>query len=250
MGSLDHGLAILRLFAKEDQVSPARIASVLDISTSTSYRLISALIDEGFLVRDEDTKHVGLGPAAAEIGMAAVSRLSITQVAMGTLRGLAAACREAVFLAVPRDDAMVYLHREDGPHPVTLNSRLGSRRPLHSTALGKAYLAALPVPDQAAMVARLKLDKFTENTITDPNALFVELRRVAERGYARDNVEGEPGVACFASAVLNHRGEPVGSISVAGPEERILTSEGVIAPLVVEAAAELSRRLGHAARDE
>jgi DNA-binding IclR family transcriptional regulator len=248
VGSLDHGLAILRIFAREDQVSPMRVASILGISTSTAYRLISALIAEDFLERDLDSRQVKLGPAAAEVGMAAVSRLNITQVAYGTLRGLAAACKEAVFLAVPRDDAMVYLHREEGPHPVTLNARLGSRKPLHCTGLGKAYLSALPPLQRAEVVGRLDLARFTANTITNPDELLEELDRVAQRGYARDNVEGEPGVACYAAPVRDHRGEPVGSISVAGPQERIIGREAELAPRVMAAAAEVSRHLGYAPR--
>ena len=140
---------------------------------------------------------------------------------------------------------MVYVYKEEGPQAVKMGAQLCSRRPIHSTALGKAYASALPDGPRNFLLSRLDLRAFTPNTPTDPVALEAELLLTRERGYAIDNFEGEEGVACFAAPVLDCRGLPVAAISVAGPCDRILPRGEKIGPLVAETAFALSRRLGH-----
>jgi DNA-binding IclR family transcriptional regulator len=67
-------------------------------------------------------------------------------------------------------DAVVYIHKEEGTLAVKMTAQLGTRRPLHCTALGKAYLAALPGQELEARLTGLELTRFTASTITDPAA--------------------------------------------------------------------------------
>ena len=106
-------------------------------------------------------------------------------------------------------DAVVYIHKEEGTVAVKMTAQLGSRRPLHCTALGKAYLAALPDQELEARLAGLELTRFTASTITDPAAMAAELGRVRERGWAVDAEEVEEGVYCLGAAVRDHRQLPV-----------------------------------------
>lgn len=246
MGSLDRGLAILQLFARRGEMAPLQVATELELSKSAAYRLINALVDAQFLESGPGSTMLRLGPSAAEIGMAAVAELDVVRVAPDLLLELATNCAETAFLAVPDGDSMVYVHRENGPRAVTLSSRIGSRRPLHSTGLGKAYLSALPPAAQQEIVDRLDLTRLTANTITDPKELLEDLSRSRERGYAVDNVEGEDGVGCFAAPIRDHRGMAIAAISLAGPADRVLASEDQIAQRIADAADEISRRLGYA----
>jgi len=128
---------------------------------------------------------------------------------------------------------------------VTMSAQLGSRRPLHCTALGKAYLAALPADELAARLSTLALDRRTAATITDPAALAAELELVRRRGWAVDAEEVEEGVVCLGAAVRDHRRRAVAAISVAGPADRVRAKAGRLGPLVAETAEAISRRLGH-----
>jgi DNA-binding IclR family transcriptional regulator len=126
-----------------------------------------------------------------------------------------------------------------------MSSELGSRRPLHCTSLGKAYLSALHDEKKRSLIGELDLKRYTANTITDAAALEAEVAATKERGYAVDRVEVEEGVACLGAPVRDHRGLPVAAISIAGPAERVLAKEDRIGPLVAETASAISRRLGY-----
>ncbi len=243
-GTLERGLAILEFFARRGQATPPEVVTGVGMSKSAAYRLLAQLQELGYLEGADDAGALRLGLKAAQVGMAAVAQVDVVRLAPPYLRDLVQRTSETAFLAVLDSDAMVYVHAERGPQPVQMSASIGSRRPLHSTGLGKAYLSALPQDARAALVAGLDLRPFTENTITDPAALLAELTATAERGFAVDDVEGEPGVACFAAPVRDHRGLPVAAISVAGPAARVLPARAEAAPAVRQTALDLSRRLG------
>ena len=244
-GTLERGLRLLQFFAAAGEATPAEAAKATGLSRSATYRIADRLRGWGFLELNPATDALRLGSEAVRLGMAALGSLEVTRVAPPHLRALADRTRETVNLAVLDGDAVVYIHKEEGTLAVTMSARLGSRRPLHCTALGKAYLAALPVRELEARLAGLELPRFTAATITDRAALAAELDRVRRRGYAVDDEEVEEGVCCVGAAVRDHRRLPVAAISVAGPAYRLRAEAERVGALVVETSAAISRRLGH-----
>jgi IclR family transcriptional regulator, acetate operon repressor len=247
-GTLEKGLAVLAFFARAGEASPAAVARYVGLSRSATYRILDTLKDQDFLEVNPSSEMLRLGFRAAEIGMTALSGIDVVRLAPSYLPALVEAASETVFLAVVNDDEVVYVYREDGPRPVAMVSRIGSRRPLHCTALGKAYLSVLPRAERRALIGRLDLGRFMPRTITSIAGLEDEIEATKERGYAVDSVEVEEGVACVGAPVLDHIGRPVAAISIAGPTERVLPRTAALGRLVADAAVTLSRRLGYAAR--
>jgi IclR family acetate operon transcriptional repressor len=244
-GTLERGLAILRFFAATGEASPVVVADALGLSRSATYRILDTLREQGLLEVNPASEKLRLGVKAVEIGMAALKGIDVVRLAPAYLRDLVDSASETAFLGVVDDDAVVYVYKEEGPQSVTMSSQLGSRRPLHCTGLGKAYMSALSEDERRSLVRKLDMRRFTANTVTDVSALEEELLLTRERGYAIDNIEVEQGVACFAAPVLDYRGRPVASISVAGPADRVLSKGEKLGPLVAKAASALSRRLGY-----
>lgn len=244
-GKFERGLAVLEYFAIAREASPIVVAEVLGISRSATYRILDDLRERGYLEINPASEKLRLGIKAVELGMAALSGIDVVRLAPAYLRDLAQAASETAFLAAVNDGAVVYLYKEEGPQAITTSSQIGDRRPVHCTALGKAFMSALPVEDSRALIGTLDLAPRTANTITDRRALEDEILLTRDRGYAIDNVEVEEGVGCFAAPVFDYRGLPVAGISVAGPADRVLPKEERLGPLVAKTASVLSRRLGH-----
>ena len=244
-GTLERGLSVLEFVAKRGEVSASDAVATLGISRSATYRIIDTLRRKRYLEVTPASEKLRLGIRTAELGMAAVSGVDAVRLASSYLRALVEQTLETVFLAVVDDDAVVYVYKEEGPQAIKMSSRLGSRRPLHCTALGKAYISVLPDDVRPSFIRGLHLRQLTENTITDAGALEAEISLTKERGYAVDRVEVEEGVACFGAALRDHRGLPVAAISVAGPAGRLLPKEGKVGPLVAKTALAMSRRLGY-----
>jgi DNA-binding IclR family transcriptional regulator len=177
-------------------LSGAEIARRLALSTSTAHRLARALLDAGFLEQDHRTARYRLGPAITELG-----RLSYHQ------RGLHLVAPELADLA-GRTGATADLALRGGPYAVivaggSVTPRVGLRRPLHSTALGKVLLA-WPRPGEGGAESLPPLPAFTDRTIVSPDLLAAELVRVRRQGHAVNDGESAHGIRTVAVPVLDH----------------------------------------------
>jgi DNA-binding IclR family transcriptional regulator len=109
--------------------------------------------------------------------------------------------------------------------------------------MGKAMLAGL-ASGQAGAAAQGPASRPLSRRA---RALKRELDLVRRRGYAIDNEENEPGVACIGAAILNASSVPVAAISVSGPAHRILVEKKHISAAVMAAGRRVSRSLGYTA---
>jgi IclR family transcriptional regulator, acetate operon repressor len=245
VGTLERGLAILQFFKRTTEASVADVAAALELSRSTTYRIAERLRELGFLEINTSNSLWRLGRETAQLGVAALQSTDLMRIAPPVLLDLLEGTREAVNLAVFDTDSMVLIFREQGPQSVTISSRLGSRRPMHASSLGKAYMAALKSEERRALIQRLDMKRFTPETIVDPDALERSLLNIQKRGFADDRREFEQTLACCAAAVFDHRAIPVAAISVSGPAERVLAKFDRIGAEVVLAARAISARLGY-----
>src|SRR6185503_5692449 len=143
------------------------VAAAVGLSRSTTYRIAERLRDLGFLEVTPTTNRWRLGREAVQLGVVALQSTDAMQVAPELLRALLQMAGEAVNLAVFDADSMVLLYREQGPQSVTISSR----RPMHASSLGKAFLSAMAESERRVLLSRLNLKRYTDQTITSPAAL-------------------------------------------------------------------------------
>jgi DNA-binding IclR family transcriptional regulator len=178
---------------------------------STLHRLVDQLCQIGWLERDHGGYRVGL--RMFELGTLAVDGNRLHDAAFPHLQGLAARTGLAAQLAILSRTEVVYLERIV-VGPVRLPTRRGGRKPAYCTALGKAMAAY----DEDAMHAVVSgpMPRKTPKTITEPLALWSELRRVREDGVAFDRGEAYADLVCVA-APIRGSGHAIGAVSVTGP---------------------------------
>ena len=116
--------------------------------------------------------------------------------------------------------------------------------PLHCNAPGKAFLAALPLPEIKAILGRLRLKRHTGTTLTSKARLRAALDQIRESGFSIDRAEQVEGCHCIGAAITDGNHYPVAALWTTGtcdmiPEEKFAE----IGALVAGAAAEISRHL-------
>jgi DNA-binding IclR family transcriptional regulator len=146
---------------------------------------------------------------------------------------------------VARRQAVVPLAVVESKLPVRIMSNVGEALPLHSTAVGKVFLA-YESEEGLRHVLGTNLEKFTDKTFHEFPALSDHLKDVAERGVAVDVGEYLVDVRAVAAPVRDYTRNVVGALAVAGPAYRLSTDriEKEIVPLVQKAGKDLSSRLG------
>ena len=85
----------------------------------------------------------------------------------------------------------------------------------------RCSLASLSHVDRRSLLAGLRFTPFTERTITRREVFLEELDRVAERGYATNNEEHDPGVQSVAAPVVDEAGNPIAAVCIGGASDHI-----------------------------
>lgn len=229
--TLSRGLSVLqRLADSPDGATVAQLATATGLDRAVLYRLLQTLVDEGFVVRDVDTRRFHLGATMIELGIRATRALTVRRLALPGMRTLMEQAREAVCMAIrDRGDAVVVDRVEPRGLSVRVGYHVGLRHSLREGAHGHALLAFLDDEDRAA-VGEL-----------DP-ALRADLETVRSRGFAVTTDQLERGAAGVAAPVLGPTGRPIAAIGVVAPSLR-LRDPAVLGPRVRALTLEISRRL-------
>lgn len=212
---------LLKAFEGRSTVGISELTVRTGLPRSSIHRIVSALVSEGLVVQDEDSRKYSLSLGVVELGASILRSNVIRRVSRPILMELRDETGESVHLGVLDHSHVVIIDTEDSYYFVREVNVPGQRLPCHAVSTGKVLLAYLPMARLQALLRLGPLQRFTENTITESDALEEELRQVRARGYAASCSELEQGVDAFAAAVFDSMGTAVAAISVGGPSVRI-----------------------------
>jgi len=208
---------------------------------ATVHRLATQLVDIGALEKMGDRYRPGL--RLFELGSVVVRHRRLRDSALPLMEDLYEATHETVHLGIPDGLDVLYLEKIVGPRGSPVSTRVGTRKPLYCTALGKAMLAFSPGELLRAVLAG-GLTAHAPRTIVLPDLLMAEVEKARQSGLAYDFEEYVPGTSCVASPILDRNRLAIAALSVTGPVTRFDPER--YAPAVRTAALTLSRTLSGA----
>ena len=215
--SAERVVQAIEFLAREGEVKLDVIAAELGVHKSNALRLLATLRSLGWVSRDPAKSVYELGPRLITVGEAASARLGLNE-ALSVAELLRDLTGETVHLAVPVENRMLIVARVESLNPLRVSCDLGSEDRLHSSALGKAYLASLPVDELDEMLSSLELSAATVNSITSVDELRGEIAATQGRGYSIDSEEGRIGVRCIGTTLCF--GDQLIALSITGPANR------------------------------
>jgi IclR family transcriptional regulator, acetate operon repressor len=218
--SLERAIAVLDCFTRAGRaLGVSRVAEETGLKVSTAHRLMRALRDAGLLAQDERTERYHLGPALVAMGRRAELSLGFDRLEP-ELRELSERTGESINVGTRvGNEILVVLHLPSS-RSLRFDQPVGSRVPLHASAMGKVLLAF--ADDAATEVAALgDLDRFTEATITSTRALLEDLAEIRRRGWAVNDGERDPGVRTIGVPLVGGDGRPFAAVALQGPAVRI-----------------------------
>jgi DNA-binding IclR family transcriptional regulator len=186
-----------------------------------------------------------LGLKLFRLGSTVVSRFDVRQPALPVMERIHEKIGETTFLCVPRGNEAVCIERIDGKQVNLLALSLGGAMLLHTGSAPRALLAFQPPATWDTYLDSVTLEAFTPESLTTRKAVIDELRETRERGYAISDEDVTPGVASIGVPIFDHTGTVKGSLSIGGLRESVLGDGSPALNLARDAAAEISRTLGH-----
>ena len=243
--SVDRALAVLEILGARGEVGVTEIAAELGVHKSTAFRLVTVLESRDFVEQLVDRGKYRLGFGIVRLAGATAAQMDLTREGRRTCEELAVDLGETVNIAIMDDNRVVNISQVRGTGSITSYNWVGQATPLHATSSGKVLLAFAPEPLRKAVLSG-DLPRFTDSTLTDPDALDRQLAMIESRGWAATAEEYELGLNAVAAPVRDAEGRVVAAVSVSGPSFRLVPeSFEDVASHVVAAADGLSRRLGY-----
>lgn len=203
----------------KDSASLKTLSAETGLHPSTAFRILASLAEQGFVERTSRGNYK-LGAKLMQLGSLVSSSLDIRKVALPLMEKLRGQLGETVNLTVREDDEVVYVERSLAIRMIRVEQVIGSRAPLHVTAVGKMMLGDQGETACRTYAKRSKLAAYTINTHTKLTSLLKDCIDSARRGYAYDNEEAELGVGCIGTLVRDASGKVVAGLSVSAPIER------------------------------
>ncbi len=244
--SLEKGLLVLNLLDGTEQPLGIReIARRLSMAPAVTQRMVSTLSEYNYVTQDPDSRKYKLGYRALSLGSNMLSDDALVSSAMPELRRLADLRNLNCYLGVVQRNSLVYVLAVQSSGPVAIRSAPGTVSHFHSTAMGKALLAATDEETARALLGSEPLAVLTSRTMTEIDAVLDDLGTVRRTGFATSIEENLPGIHGVGAVVRDASGKAVAGLSVAySPQISPQQTIEAAARLVTEAADNVSRRLG------
>ena len=136
------------------------------------------------------------------------------------MESLRDAIGETVNLTVREGDEVVYIERVTPNRMMRVEQVIGSRAPLHVTAVGKLMLEELGEHFIHAYCERSGLKSYTSHTVSTEKDLLNLVHQASRQGFAYDNEEAEEGVGCIGVLITDRTKSVVAGLSISAPIER------------------------------
>lgn len=226
--SVDKTFAILDHFTVQNPAwSVTELSKVMGSNKSTVYRFLSDMEKLGAMYQDAKTGKYSLGLKLFELGKKVRLQSAFVDKTHPELIKVAENITETVHVGILNKRQVYYIDKVKSPQGLTIDTEIGSQKPLHATSLGKVLLAysCERTEEVAQIMSTGELTAFTPNTHTSMASLSRELKEIRKIGYAVDREEYEIGLICVAVPIFNQEDSLVASLSAAGPANRFKEKE-------------------------
>lgn len=244
--SVDRAIGILKTFSLQAQEQTlGQVAERVGLSKPTTYRLIATMRQHGLISQRDDTKTYSLGSEFLVFAAIRSRQSGLLDLAIPVIRQIRDKVNETTSLAIRVGDVRVNMHQLESLQAVRRGAYSGEPSPLYAGA-SKLLLAFMGDGDIADYIARTTFQPFTATTITQPDLLWREIRKIRKRGYAESRHERFVGAASLAAPVRDSVSGVVAAIYASIPEERYTKAlRQLCLDALLDGAARVSTELGY-----
>jgi len=217
---IDRLVALLEALARNGGGASLKVlAAETGLHPSTAFRILASAGENGLIERGKGGQY-GFGARLAAWAALRQGETDLRDLARPVMEWLRDRVEETINLTLREGDEVVYVERATPHRMMRVEQVIGSRAPLHVTAVGKLLLASGGETAVKDYAARTGLPAYTEHTLTRVEDLWRQASQSLADGYAFDNEEAEVGVGCIGVLIRDPAGAPLAGLSISAPRER------------------------------
>lgn len=246
LATLQKGIEILFLFNESSpSLTVVEIAKRMKLGESSTYRYVATLRSVGLLREASAPGKYQLGLGILALARAATTQLDIVEKAIPALKNIVERIGESALLCGIMGTRAICLEKVDCHHGLRPAWERGRAVHLHAASVGKSLLAFLDESERELVTKDPNLPRFTDQTVTDLEALERDLAQVRTDGFSVTDSEITPGVRSVSVPIFDHRDKVIANLTVGGPTDRMdwqLTRKAIA--LLTEEARSITADLG------
>lgn len=212
--AVERAVGVVNALKTLDGAGVTEVAEFLDMSKSGAYKQLSTLVESGFVSKHGNEYR--LSYRFLMMGEYVKANSQLYRIGAAEVDKLADKSDYFAYLAVLGHDHAYCIHTAKGEDAVVPNLTVGKQIPLHSSAAGKAILAALS-DEQRSRFLTEPLALKTEHTLIDPDDLSDELTKIREDGIAYEDEEHVLGIRGIGAPIVPEGDTVVGAVGLCGP---------------------------------
>lgn len=250
--SVEVGGRLLLVLA--EQLAPMTLkdlAAMAGLPPSRAHPYLVSYGRLGLVQQDGASGRYALGPAALQLGLAALHQCDPVRMAEPVAAALAEETGQAVALAVWSNFGPTVIRMVDARQPLHVAMRAGTVMSIFGTATGRAFAGVL---SRARVFAAMTAAALGDPAVGSARVVRAELdaqlalaqAELANHGCTRAVGRPIPGVNAFSAPVFDHDGEPAVVITLLGHQDHMPSAwSSALAATLKRAAGQLSAQLGH-----
>ncbi|NYT61686.1 IclR family transcriptional regulator [Alcaligenaceae bacterium] len=213
-------LDLFEVFAKTNKpLTLSELAHALQIPVSSCFALARTLENRGYVYVLGTRKGMYPTKRLLDVASKIVAHDPILERVQPTLSSLRDITGETIVLSKQQGERVVTLDVYLSSNSIRYDTRVGEFRMLHSSSSGKALLGAMNEDELKKMLAKIKLKRLTDATLTTRKALQADLDLSRERGWYANSSESVADLIGVAATVP--LGGEMYALSVVGPVYRM-----------------------------
>ncbi|WP_427109613.1 IclR family transcriptional regulator [Lysinibacillus xylanilyticus] len=243
MQLLERAMTIAKVLASEaseNSLSISELSAKCNLPLSTLHRILKAMIKEGMIEQDDQTKQYRLGTIWMELGLQVYDTMDYISKIRPELERLAREVEESVYLSKPAGLDTIIIERIDSAaNPIRIYDQLGIRIPMHIGAANKAILATMPVSQAKEIIKQL----IPHEEIAE---LEAQLEQIRLQGFSISHGERTAGTSSIAVSILNGFNEVVGAVSIGFVSFNVTAEHiNILTERLMETGKRVSMKLGY-----
>lgn len=224
MTTLAKGLAVLDAFGRQQpSMTLSEAAEATNVSRATARRILRTLAELGYVA--QDGRHFSLTPNILDLGFAYLSTQNWIDNAVPLMKDLSERIHESSSAAILQDSEVVYVARVPTQRIMSVAISIGSRLPAFHTSMGRVQLGFLGEDEIWRRLRTVRLAPYTQNSITEPQALFERIRVDRAQGFSIVDEELESGLRSIAVPIADRRGHAIAALNLSAHSMRTSREE-------------------------
>ncbi|MCC5811066.1 MAG: IclR family transcriptional regulator [Ectothiorhodospiraceae bacterium] len=245
--ALARGLELLRAFGPgDDYLGNAELARRTGIPRPTVSRLTATLTTLGYLRYSERMEKYQLGPGVLALGFRYLVSMNIRDIARPFMQELADSTDCMVALGTEDKEYITYIETCQGNGPLVVRMEVGSRIPVATSAIGRAYVAGLNDQQRERYLAQLRTHYTAGQWPGIERLLKLGCEQYRQYGFCMSLGEWEPDVHGVGVPLILKGQDEVLALNCGGVAHRLTRDviENRLGPRLADMAKRIAEQAG------